>query len=201
MRKMTEIDWLETPPRRFKRGHGRSGMKIRRSRSRWCWNLDKCIGCHTCSVTCKNVWNNREGMEYAWFNNVETKPAPRLSQGLGGPEEVERAAGSADAMARSCRASRQVARAGEHLRQPEHARDRRYYEPFISITSTCRRRGAGGLSHRSAAQPDHRRAGWRRSCGGRTGRRSSAVNSPSVEGCEFRGRAERKCTASSKTPS
>jgi nitrate reductase beta subunit len=37
-------------------------------------NLDKCIGCHTCSVTCKNVWTNRPGMEYAWFNNVETKP-------------------------------------------------------------------------------------------------------------------------------
>ncbi|MDI5811243.1 hypothetical protein MJM95_28345, partial [Salmonella enterica subsp. enterica serovar Anatum] len=34
-------------------------------------NLDKCIGCHTCSVTCKNVWTSREGMEYAWFNNVE----------------------------------------------------------------------------------------------------------------------------------
>ncbi|WP_228742927.1 hypothetical protein, partial [Klebsiella quasipneumoniae] len=27
---------------------------------------------HTCSVTCKNVWSSREGMEYAWFNNVET---------------------------------------------------------------------------------------------------------------------------------
>ena len=25
-------------------------------------NLDKCIGCHTCSVTCKNVWTNRDGM-------------------------------------------------------------------------------------------------------------------------------------------
>ena len=25
-------------------------------------NLDKCIGCHTCSVTCKNVWTSREGM-------------------------------------------------------------------------------------------------------------------------------------------
>jgi nitrate reductase beta subunit len=37
-------------------------------------NLDKCIGCHTCSVTCKNVWTNRRGTEYAWFNNVETKP-------------------------------------------------------------------------------------------------------------------------------
>ncbi|MFE6691802.1 nitrate reductase subunit beta [Streptomyces sp. NPDC057743] len=37
-------------------------------------NLDKCIGCHTCSVTCKQTWTNRPGAEYAWFNNVETKP-------------------------------------------------------------------------------------------------------------------------------
>ena len=46
-------------------------------------NLDKCIGCHTCSVTCKNVWTSREGVEYAWFNNVETKP------GLGYPRDWE----------------------------------------------------------------------------------------------------------------
>ena len=46
-------------------------------------NLDKCIGCHTCSVTCKNVWTSREGVEYAWFNNVETKP------GIGYPREWE----------------------------------------------------------------------------------------------------------------
>jgi len=46
-------------------------------------NLDKCIGCHTCSVTCKNVWTGREGVEYAWFNNVETKP------GIGYPKEWE----------------------------------------------------------------------------------------------------------------
>jgi nitrate reductase beta subunit len=46
-------------------------------------NLDKCIGCHTCSVTCKNVWTSREGMEYAWFNNVETKP------GIGYPKNWE----------------------------------------------------------------------------------------------------------------
>lgn len=37
-------------------------------------NLDKCIGCHTCSVTCKQAWTNRDGMEYVWFNNVETRP-------------------------------------------------------------------------------------------------------------------------------
>ena len=46
-------------------------------------NLDKCIGCHTCSVTCKNVWTSRDGVEYAWFNNVETKP------GLGYPRNWE----------------------------------------------------------------------------------------------------------------
>ena len=46
-------------------------------------NLDKCIGCHTCSVTCKNVWTSRDGVEYAWFNNVETKP------GIGFPKNWE----------------------------------------------------------------------------------------------------------------
>ena len=48
-------------------------MKIR-AQMGMVMNLDKCIGCHTCSVTCKNVWTNRRGTEYAWFNNVETKP-------------------------------------------------------------------------------------------------------------------------------
>ncbi len=46
-------------------------------------NLDKCIGCHTCSVTCKNVWTNRKGVEYAWWNNVESKP------GIGYPKQWE----------------------------------------------------------------------------------------------------------------
>lgn len=46
-------------------------------------NLDKCIGCHTCSVTCKQAWTNREGTEYIWFNNVETRP------GVGYPRSWE----------------------------------------------------------------------------------------------------------------
>jgi nitrate reductase beta subunit len=46
-------------------------------------NLDKCIGCHTCSVTCKNTWTNRPGAEYMWFNNVETRP------GVGYPRRWE----------------------------------------------------------------------------------------------------------------
>ncbi len=46
-------------------------------------NLDKCLGCHTCSIPCKNVWTNRKGAEYMWFNNVETKP------GIGYPKKWE----------------------------------------------------------------------------------------------------------------
>jgi len=57
-------------------------MKIR-SQVGMVLNLDKCIGCHTCSITCKNVWTSREGMEYAWFNNVESKP------GVGYPDHWE----------------------------------------------------------------------------------------------------------------
>ncbi|WP_243225967.1 nitrate reductase subunit beta [Microbacterium sp. CIAB417] len=44
-------------------------------------NLDKCIGCHTCSVTCKQAWTNRTGVEYVWFNNVETRPGVGYPRG------------------------------------------------------------------------------------------------------------------------
>jgi nitrate reductase beta subunit len=57
-------------------------MKVR-AQFAFVFNLDKCIGCHTCSVTCKNVWTNRKGVEYAWFNNVESKP------GIGYPKQWE----------------------------------------------------------------------------------------------------------------
>jgi nitrate reductase beta subunit len=57
-------------------------MKVR-AQFAFVFNLDKCIGCHTCSVTCKNVWSNRNGVEYAWFNNVESKP------GIGYPKNWE----------------------------------------------------------------------------------------------------------------
>jgi nitrate reductase / nitrite oxidoreductase, beta subunit len=47
------------------------------------FNLDKCIGCHTCSISCKNIWTDRKGAEYMWWNNVETKP------GIGYPKRWE----------------------------------------------------------------------------------------------------------------
>ncbi|MCP4457190.1 MAG: nitrate reductase subunit beta [Cytophagales bacterium] len=45
-----------------------------RSQVSMVFHLDKCIGCHTCSVACKNIWTDRRGAEYMWWNNVETKP-------------------------------------------------------------------------------------------------------------------------------
>ncbi len=45
-----------------------------RSQIAMVFHLDKCIGCHTCSIACKNIWTDRRGAEYMWWNNVETKP-------------------------------------------------------------------------------------------------------------------------------
>jgi nitrate reductase beta subunit len=48
-------------------------MKVRAQIS-MLFHLDKCIGCHTCSIACKNIWTDRKGAEYMWWNNVETRP-------------------------------------------------------------------------------------------------------------------------------
>ena len=45
-----------------------------RSQISMVFHLDKCLGCHTCSVACKNIWTDRRGAEYMWWNNVETRP-------------------------------------------------------------------------------------------------------------------------------
>jgi complex iron-sulfur molybdoenzyme family reductase subunit beta len=50
-------------------------------------DLNKCIGCQTCTVACKTQWTNRNGREYMYWNNVETKPGdgyPKKWEALGG---------------------------------------------------------------------------------------------------------------------
>ncbi len=50
-------------------------------------DLNKCIGCQTCTVACKTQWTNRNGREYMYWNNVETKPGagyPRGWESMGG---------------------------------------------------------------------------------------------------------------------
>lgn len=51
------------------------------------FDLNKCIGCHTCTMACKTLWTDRGGREYMYWNNVETHPGkgyPKNWQEKGG---------------------------------------------------------------------------------------------------------------------
>ncbi|MFC5720847.1 nitrate reductase subunit beta [Streptomyces gamaensis] len=107
-------------------------------------NLDKCIGCHTCSVTCKQTWTNRSGVEYAWFNNVETKP------GVGYPyryEDQERWKGGwvLDAKGRlALRSGGRLKRLSRLFANPELPTLDDYYEPVTHDHDTLLSAPAGG---------------------------------------------------------
>ncbi len=38
------------------------------------FNINRCIGCQTCTMACRSTWTYSEGQEHMWWNNVETKP-------------------------------------------------------------------------------------------------------------------------------
>jgi nitrate reductase beta subunit len=38
------------------------------------FNPNRCIGCQTCTMSCKSTWTFSKGQELMWWNNVETKP-------------------------------------------------------------------------------------------------------------------------------
>lgn len=50
-------------------------------------DLNKCIGCQTCTMACKMLWTRGPGQEYMYWNNVETRP------GRGYPKDWEREGG------------------------------------------------------------------------------------------------------------
>lgn len=39
-------------------------------------DLNKCIGCQTCTAACKSLWTDESGQDHMLWNNVETKPGP-----------------------------------------------------------------------------------------------------------------------------
>ena len=178
-------------------------MKIRAQIS-MVLNLDKCIGCHTCSVTCKNVWTSRPGMEYAWFNNVETKP------GIGYPKEWENQDKWNGGWVRKANGSiepRQGAKWKLLMRifaNPYLPEIDDYYEPFTfdygHLQSAPEMRATPTARPRSLIPASR----WTRSSGARTGKRFSAANSPSAARTRTStasSRCKRTCSASSRTPS
>jgi len=45
------------------------------------FNINRCIGCQTCTMACKSAWTFSAGQEYMWWNNVESKPYGGYPQG------------------------------------------------------------------------------------------------------------------------
>ena len=51
------------------------------------FDLNKCLGCHTCTMACKTLWTRDEGQDYMWWNSVNTMPGkgtPRGWEDMGG---------------------------------------------------------------------------------------------------------------------
>ena len=56
-------------------------------------DLNKCLGCQTCTMACKKLWTDGDGMDYMYWNNVETRPGqgyPRNWDKIGGGFEATR---------------------------------------------------------------------------------------------------------------
>lgn len=103
-------------------------MKIR-AQIATVFHLDKCIGCHTCSIACKNLWTDRKGVEYMWWNNVETKP------GTGYPtrwEDQQHYRGGWERQGEQLRlkGGGKLATIGKIFHNPDLPTMDDYYEPF-----------------------------------------------------------------------
>ncbi|MBI4529355.1 MAG: respiratory nitrate reductase subunit beta [Deltaproteobacteria bacterium] len=53
-------------------------------------DLNKCMGCHTCTIACKTLWTNDKGMDHMWWMKVNTMP------GRGYPKDWETMGGGYD---------------------------------------------------------------------------------------------------------
>ena len=92
-------------------------------------NLDKCLGCHTCSIPCKNAWTTAPGSEYMWFNNVETKP------GLGYPklwenQHIHKGGWETEGGTLRLKAGGKWSKAAEIFGNPNLPGMEQYYEPW-----------------------------------------------------------------------
>jgi len=55
-------------------------------------DLNKCIGCHTCTIACKTLWTNDKGMDHMWWMKVNTMPGKGYPKGwetMGGGYDAE----------------------------------------------------------------------------------------------------------------
>ena len=136
-------------------------------------NLDKCIGCHTCSVTCKQVWTNRPGHRVRLVQQRRDRARPGLSAPVGRPGALERRLGARPQGAAAAEGRRAGQEAADDLLQPRPAGDRRLLRAVHLRLRDARRRAARRPATRSPARTRSSPASRWTSRGARTGTRGS----------------------------
>lgn len=136
------------------------------------FNINRCIGCQTCTGACKATWTFSRGQEYMWWNNVETKPYGSYPQHwdvkvLKLLDEAHQAAGIQPRWDRSQVSEQAPYGVYNGLTLTEAAgpndvvlgylpTDAEWRSPnFYEDTSTAYKGGAFGLSQDGAALPEH----------------------------------------------
>lgn len=136
------------------------------------FNINRCIGCQTCTGSCKATWTFSRGQEYMWWNNVETKPYGSYPQhwdvkALKLLDEAHQAAGTTASWDRSQAGDSAPYGVYNGLTLTEAAGPNEQvlgYLPaesewrapnFYEDTSTAYKGGAFGLSPDGAALPEH----------------------------------------------
>ncbi len=98
-------------------------------------DLNKCMGCQTCTVSCKLLWGDRRGMENVWLMKVNTMP------GRGYPRDWEKMGGGYDAEGNLAE--------GRRPTNEEYGGDWELKPPWEVFTSG----GKGNTVHLSAGNP------------------------------------------------
>ena len=136
------------------------------------FNINRCIGCQTCTGACKATWTFSRRQEYMWWNNVETKPYGSYPQHwdvkvLKLLDEAHQAAGIQPRWDRSQVSEQAPYGVYNGLTLTEAAgpndvvlgylpTDAEWRSPnFYEDTSTAYKGGAFGLSQDGAALPEH----------------------------------------------
>ncbi|WP_418771325.1 4Fe-4S dicluster domain-containing protein [Halorientalis halophila] len=85
-------------------------------------DLNKCIGCQTCTIACKTNWTEGGGRDYMYWNNVETRP------GSGYPRDWEEMGGGWESDEHSERSPGQLPEKEEYGRAWEFNHEQIFYE-------------------------------------------------------------------------
>src|SRR5665647_595036 len=126
-------------------------------------NLDKCIGCHTCSVTCKQAWTNRTGTEYVWFNNVETRPGQGYPRTYEDQEKWEGGWTLTKSGRLRLKAGGRLKNLATIFSSPNMPSIQDYYEPWTYDYETLTNAGSRSRKSTARSSPGSRACwGWRR---------------------------------------